>query len=177
MSYVIHFKSSSHDIWQTVKDLIPQITRFVGPTWGPPGSCRPQMGPMLAPWTLLSGSFWACQAEAIATYLWLWCNWWNPCDTMTLCVKCWRKSHLALSCSHLTQLSWKKLHYRVWRLCMKVVPDNMGRPDIEGWWMCLWSSWLLHSLQGEGVSISGPSFPGMGIPMLKMRRLVRPSYL
>ena len=26
----------------------------MGPTWGPPGSCRPQMGPMLAPWTLLS---------------------------------------------------------------------------------------------------------------------------
>ena len=25
--------------------------RFMGPTWGPPGSCRPQMGPMLAPWT------------------------------------------------------------------------------------------------------------------------------
>ena len=32
-----------------------QITNFIGPTWGPPGSCRPQMGPMLAPWTLLSG--------------------------------------------------------------------------------------------------------------------------
>ena len=32
-----------------------QIARFMGPTWGPPGSCRPQMGPMLAPWTLLSG--------------------------------------------------------------------------------------------------------------------------
>ena len=27
----------------------------MGPTWGPPGSCRPQMGPMLAQWTLLSG--------------------------------------------------------------------------------------------------------------------------
>ena len=27
----------------------------MGPTWGPPGSCRPPMGPMLAPWTLLSG--------------------------------------------------------------------------------------------------------------------------
>ena len=25
------------------------------PTWGPPGSCRPQMGLMLAPWTLLWG--------------------------------------------------------------------------------------------------------------------------
>ena len=26
----------------------------MGPTWGSPGSCRPQMGPMLAPWTMLS---------------------------------------------------------------------------------------------------------------------------
>ena len=32
-----------------------QRAKFMGPTWGPPGSCRPQMGPMLAPWTLLSG--------------------------------------------------------------------------------------------------------------------------
>ena len=28
----------------------------MGPTWVPPGPCRPQMGPMLAPWTLLSGA-------------------------------------------------------------------------------------------------------------------------
>ena len=34
---------------------VSQIARFMGPIWGPPGSCRPQMGPMLAPWTLLSG--------------------------------------------------------------------------------------------------------------------------
>ena len=34
---------------------ITQRARFVGPTWGPSGSCRPQVGPMLAPWTLLSG--------------------------------------------------------------------------------------------------------------------------
>ena len=38
---------------KTIKDT--QITKFMGPTWGPPGSCRPQMGPMLAPWTLQSG--------------------------------------------------------------------------------------------------------------------------
>ena len=31
-----------------------QIAKFIGPTRGPPGSCRPQMDPMLAPWTLLS---------------------------------------------------------------------------------------------------------------------------
>ena len=34
----------------------PQIARFIRPTWGTPGSCRPQMSPMLAPWTLLSGT-------------------------------------------------------------------------------------------------------------------------
>ena len=31
------------------------IARFMGPTWGPSGSIRTKMGPMLAPWTLLSG--------------------------------------------------------------------------------------------------------------------------
>ena len=44
-----------------------KIAKFMGPTWGPPGSCRPQMGPMLAPWTLLSGL--------------LCLNWW--------CAGCW----------------------------------------------------------------------------------------
>ena len=45
-----------------------QIATFMGPTWGPPGSCRPQMGPMLAPWPLLSrevSSKW-CLAPRIA---------------------------------------------------------------------------------------------------------------
>ena len=36
-------------------NIAPQIAKFMGPTWDPPGSCRPQMGPMLAPWILLSG--------------------------------------------------------------------------------------------------------------------------
>ena len=31
-----------------------QIARSMGPTWGPLGSCRPQVGPILAPWTSLS---------------------------------------------------------------------------------------------------------------------------
>ena len=35
--------------------IIAQIAKFMGPTWGQPGSCRPQMDPRLAPWTLLSG--------------------------------------------------------------------------------------------------------------------------
>ena len=31
------------------------IAIFMGPTWGPSGADRTQVGPMLAPWTLLSG--------------------------------------------------------------------------------------------------------------------------
>ena len=31
------------------------IARFMGPTWGPSGADRTQVGRMLAPWTLLSG--------------------------------------------------------------------------------------------------------------------------
>ena len=34
------------------------ISRFMGPTWGPSGADKTQVGPMLAPWTLLSG--WLC---------------------------------------------------------------------------------------------------------------------
>ena len=45
-----------------------QIGRFMGPTWGPPGSCRPQMVPMLTPWTLLS------QNANRNAFLWVYAN-------------------------------------------------------------------------------------------------------
>ena len=51
----------------TAKPCASQIARFMGPPWGPPGSCRPQVGPMLAPWTLLSGIFY----EIYCPYHWL----------------------------------------------------------------------------------------------------------
>ena len=35
----------------------PLIARFMGPTWGPSGAARTQVGPMLASWTLLSGTW------------------------------------------------------------------------------------------------------------------------
>ena len=47
---------------------LPQIVKFMGPTWGPPGSCRPQMDPMLAPWTLLSGTTLRNAIPPIADY-------------------------------------------------------------------------------------------------------------
>ena len=46
---------------------IPQIARFMGPTWGPPGSCQTQMGPMLAPSTLYQGLHAAHQWQSYQT--------------------------------------------------------------------------------------------------------------
>ena len=42
--------------WIKMTQKQSQIAKFMGPTWGPTGSSRPQMGPMLTPWTLLLGS-------------------------------------------------------------------------------------------------------------------------
>ena len=39
-------------VWSS---MVSQIAKFMGPTRGAPRSYRPQMGPILAPWNLLSG--------------------------------------------------------------------------------------------------------------------------
>ena len=39
--------------------MLSLISRFMGPIWGPSGADRTHVGPMWAPWTLLSGmTFW-----------------------------------------------------------------------------------------------------------------------
>ena len=52
-----------------------QIAKIMGPTWGPPGSCRPQMGPMLAPWTLLLG--YSCYWRWPPWHGAVWQRWWT----------------------------------------------------------------------------------------------------
>ena len=42
-------------------------TRFMRPTWGPSGADRTQVGPMLAPWTLLSGVPCDCSWATVLT--------------------------------------------------------------------------------------------------------------
>ena len=44
-----------HSYHITHKSIHTLIARFMGPIWGPSGAVRAQVGPMLAPWTLLSG--------------------------------------------------------------------------------------------------------------------------
>ena len=48
-------RSDQHWTRQWLVAWLTLIAKFMGPTWVPPGSCRPQIGPMLARWTLLSG--------------------------------------------------------------------------------------------------------------------------
>ena len=56
LAHFVHEKSTPILQESDRERISPQIAKFMGPTWGPPGACRPQMGPMLAPWTvLLSG--------------------------------------------------------------------------------------------------------------------------
>ena len=42
------------ELWKILDT--PLIARFMGSTWGQSGADRTQVGPMLAPWTLLSGT-------------------------------------------------------------------------------------------------------------------------
>ena len=57
---------TSDQIWVTGTGTLhehPLIARFKGSTWGPSGADRIQVGPMLAPWTLLSGSWHLTSSE------------------------------------------------------------------------------------------------------------------
>ena len=45
---------NSQETHETLHTEAALIARFMGPTWGPSGADRTQVGPMLAQWTLLS---------------------------------------------------------------------------------------------------------------------------
>ena len=51
--FVVAAWTNQQLVWISIETT--QIARFMGPTWGPSGADRTQVGPMLAPWTLLSG--------------------------------------------------------------------------------------------------------------------------
>ena len=55
LAYNIRTRSAPTNA-RDISKKTPQIAKFMGPKWDPPGSCRSQMGPMLAQWTLLSGT-------------------------------------------------------------------------------------------------------------------------
>ena len=64
--------------------LTTQIARFMRPTWGPPGSFRPQVGPTLATWTLLSGDTYVRTVILLVCLriVWFVKGWHNHCHWM-----------------------------------------------------------------------------------------------
>ena len=55
MDQVTELWLSCYLLLLSIDSKTTQIAKFMGPTWGSPGSCRPQIGPILIPSTLLSG--------------------------------------------------------------------------------------------------------------------------
>ena len=68
-------------------EALPLIASFMGPTWGPSGADRTRVGPMLAPWTLLSGD------HQPTTYMWTYvvAEWecWNLSISILLLLCAW----------------------------------------------------------------------------------------
>ena len=58
-----------NDFLKTWIAAVSLIARFMGPTWGPSGADRTQVGPMLAPWTLLTGILKHDTSKFVATLL------------------------------------------------------------------------------------------------------------
>ena len=149
---------SIHSQWN--KDIIAQVAKFMGPTWGPPGSCRPQMGPMLARWTLLSGRPWYSW-QTINQYYGCWClgslchsaisiHWWcRMCIFLIV-------SSLRVNFNSLTQFSvreWYKLqmcfygygclkiqHLKGWYSFLNQVSVSCYGSRHINWWLASWWS-------------------------------------
>ena len=83
------------------------IARFMGPTWGPSAADRTQVGPMLSPWTLLSGMLsellrykYGIYWDSRANYHLL-CIWTNP----TLWISwLWKRKEINHKINHLEEI-------------------------------------------------------------------------
>ena len=100
-----------------------QIAKFMGPTWGPPGSCRPQMVPMLAPWTLLSGS---CLKQV--------CWWWHLSLDLAFGVHIQNNRAIWDTVLSITSL---RVNIISWKICWKRSFDTVNK-------FCLQTDTVIH---------------------------------
>ena len=92
-----------------LKRISSPIARFMGPTWGPSGADRTQVGPMMAPWTLLFGM---------------------PLSTGIYCILCWYIISVTLSWSNKDFISYYVILLRVsspWLPQYKLISTNCPR--------------------------------------------------
>ena len=71
MLWIVSYHDVMDFLWVELPDIKVHVAHM-----GPPGSCRPQVGPMWAIWTLLSGQVSACRAHyhwPSVVFVSIWC--------------------------------------------------------------------------------------------------------
>ena len=102
--YVRSQPMCSHSKSNTYQFKVPVIAKLVGLTWGPSGADRTQVGPMLAPWTLLSGAHfnnWPILAVSQTNHL---------CTSEIMVMK--NGMECSITCWHMKQ--WLKITWHFW---------------------------------------------------------------
>ena len=112
---------------------IALISRFMGPTWGPSGADRTQVGPMLVPWTLLSGS--------ILLFFILLYGIYTGANTTMPTASNKRYNHFVKITRTITKLSWTTLDFRYDTFINNNLM-NLWRSDAETYQEFSWNSLL-----------------------------------
>ena len=110
------------------------IARFLGPTWGPSGADRTQVGPMLAPWTLLSGGVFQLHEISVVE---------------------WKKMQIFI---HITNLNWKSWLQSIAEIYKHQIPTKCKQHAkrlefTESDTSTCWWHWLLMCYIGGTNSI------------------------
>ena len=110
--------------------ITTQIAKFMEPTWSPPGSYWPQMGPMLAPWTLLSGHLWSehCTTRGHKNTVHVDKSVWWHHKSKPLCDYICRWYGLSATLLMLDDRIWwnNVVHRNQWVRCMLLMEMNHG---------------------------------------------------
>ena len=88
------FCDNHHVIFQ----IHSPIARFMGPIWDPSGADRTQVGPMLVPWTLLSGTIMLEPSFKLNNWYYHDGCWWVPIRCQTISIHHTSYIQLKLQC-------------------------------------------------------------------------------
>ena len=141
------------------------IARFVGPTWGPSGADRTQVGPMLAPWTLLSRRAFLITGlimRGIQGYLSMY-----KITVVCLC-------HAYESLSHPYEFAWVFMSYR-WLSKPSIWDDN----SMPMWYGCVTKSsvWYNYTVvMLYGLVNKSPVWDYNSVYVIRIYKLIRYLY-
>ena len=118
MNYLHNHINIKHYITLCIYLRTSLIATFMGPTWGPPGSCWPQMSFMLSPWALLSGMYravWNLSTTPMSTH-------WDWVFFAMLIIRLWLVQSLVVDYRSLQ----KQIQLLVYYICQTNCKCNRG---------------------------------------------------